>query len=226
MSTVLLASLHWFTVTSILIQPVCADLMLTENENLFPHPGLWIWDNINGDGGTEEKQSMPGCSIACTWPPGGNDRHAAECCGAGCPGHRQGNTTINTAAATISVKALGSSVIKPPPHNTGEWKISCVHLRARKILRGGELLSWIRIWHVWLVDVQVQWYLIILQKHMARKRVELSVFYRSTALSVRGAVKDTIRFYYIVFFSVQFYSTRGGRSTQILHLSKSSNTIV
>lgn len=151
MLTAFLACLHWITVTSILIQPVCADCR-TENENFLPYfLGLWIWDHINGDGGTEEEQSMPGCSIACAWPPCGNDGYATECRGGGCPGHRQGNATINTTAAAISVKALESTVIKPPFHYTGEWNISCVGLRAWRILGGGELLSWIWIWHVSLL---------------------------------------------------------------------------
>lgn len=141
MSTVLLACLHWFTVKSILIQPVCLCwLDVGWKWKFSPQTGLWIWDHINGDGGTEEEQSVPGCSIACTWPPGGNDRHAAECYGAGCSGHRQGNTTINTTEATTAVKTLGSTVIKPPLHNTEEWNISCVDLTARNILGCGELL--------------------------------------------------------------------------------------
>lgn len=100
-STILLACSHWFTAKSILIPPACWKWKFSLN------PGMWIWDYINGNRGKEEEQSVPECCIACTWPPGGNDRHAAEYYGAWCPGHRQGNTTINTTAATINVKALG-----------------------------------------------------------------------------------------------------------------------
>lgn len=69
---------------------------------------------------------MPGCCNDRAWPPGGNKRHAAERDGARCPGHRQGNACINTSAATVRAKALGSPVIKPPLAATGEWNITCV----------------------------------------------------------------------------------------------------
>lgn len=103
------------------------------NKNL-PHSGMWIWDFINGDRGTEEEQSVPGCGVTCTQPPGSSDRHAAECDGAWCPGHRQGNITIIRAAATIPVKALGFTVISSTLHDTGEWNITCVDLWARMMV--------------------------------------------------------------------------------------------
>lgn len=78
-----------------------------------PHPGLRIWDFFNGDRSTKEEQPVPGCSTADARPPGGGDWYTAERCRAKRPGHRQGNHGINTAAGTISVRALGPDVINP-----------------------------------------------------------------------------------------------------------------
>lgn len=114
-------------------QFVYPDLMLTETPfpPSLPHPGLWIWDHINGERSPEEEQSVPGCSFACTWPHGSGDRHAAECHGTGHAGNGQGNTTNNT-AADISVWAPGSTVVKPPHHNTRESSIYCMNVRVRQ----------------------------------------------------------------------------------------------
>lgn len=97
-----------FTGKLILIKLVGADGFY------FCPPGLWIWDHIDGNRGTEEEQSVPGCCTARTWPPGGYDGHAIERCGARCPGCWQGNITINTTAHTINIKAPGVQCDQSP----------------------------------------------------------------------------------------------------------------
>lgn len=128
--------LHWFSVQLILNQLVLVDLVKTWNlEHFAAHrPGLRIRDHVDGNGGQEKEQQVPGCCNARARPPGGNNWHAAERDGARCPGHRQGNACINTSAATIRAKALGSPVIKPPLPITGEWNITCVAEISVKLL--------------------------------------------------------------------------------------------
>lgn len=98
------------------------------------HPGLRIRNHVDGNGGQEKEQQVPGCRNARAWPPGGNERHAAERDGASCPGHRQGNAGINTSAASVRAKALESPVIKPPLAVTGEWNFTCVPEISAKLL--------------------------------------------------------------------------------------------
>lgn len=129
--------LHWFSVQLILNQLVLVDLVTTWNlEHFAAHrPGLRIRDHVDGNGGQEKEQQVPGCCNARARPPGGNNRHAAERDGARCPGHRQGNACINTSAATIRAKALGSPVIKPPS----------------PLLENGILPVWQKlVWNYWL----------------------------------------------------------------------------
>lgn len=120
---------HWFSVKLILNQLLLVDLATTWNLQHFAarRPGLWIRDHVHGNWGQEKEQQVPWCCNAHAWPPGGNNRHAAECDGARCPGHRQGNTCINTSVATIPAEALGSPVIKPPLPVAEEWNITRVY---------------------------------------------------------------------------------------------------